>query len=94
MSDTPGQHSGNAVTRWAGAAVTIGMAITAIVVQWGVVTTKLDHVGKRLDELVVEARSLRLEYQTVERRVSYIEGRLNGAGGHTGSGPMTERPSH
>jgi hypothetical protein len=40
------------------------------------VTTKLDHVEQRLDELIVEARALRTEYQSIERRVSYLEGRL------------------
>lgn len=50
-------------------------------VQWGVVTAKLQQVEKRLDELIVEARALRSEYQAIERRVSYLEGRLNGRGG-------------
>jgi hypothetical protein len=65
-------------TRWAGVIVTIAIAALAFTVQWGVVTTKLDHVEKRLDELIVEARALRTEYQDVERRVSYLEGRLKG----------------
>jgi len=65
-------------SRWAGVIVTIVLAAVAFTVQWGVVTTKLDHVEKRLDELIVEARALRTEYQAVERRVSYLEGRLNG----------------
>jgi len=65
-------------SRWAGVIVTIAIAALAFTVQWGVVTTKLDHVEKRLDELIVEARALRGEYQDVERRVSYLEGRLNG----------------
>jgi hypothetical protein len=65
-------------TRWAGVIVTIAIAALAFTVQWGVVTTKLDHVEKRLDELIVEARALRTEYQAVERRVSFLEGRMNG----------------
>ncbi|QKK08471.1 MAG: hypothetical protein HND58_09980 [Planctomycetota bacterium] len=65
-------------TRWAGVIVTIAIAALAFTVQWGVVTTKLDHVEKRLDELIVEARALRTEYQAVERRVSFLEGRLEG----------------
>ena len=96
MSETPGQNgggNGNGRARWAGIAVTVGMAIAALIVQWGVVTTKLDQVEKRLDELIVEARTLRLEYQAVERRVSYIEGRLNGAGGHTGGNATAGRVS-
>jgi len=68
-------------SRWAGVIVTIAIAALAFTVQWGVVTTKLDHVEKRLDELIVEARALRGEYQAVERRVSYLEGRMNGTRG-------------
>lgn len=64
--------------RWAAIALTVGMAALAVTVQWGVVTTKLDHVERRLDELIVEARSLRAEYQAIERRVSYLEGRFIG----------------
>ncbi len=48
------------------------------------VTTKLDQVEKRLDELIYEARTLRHEYQGIERRLSYVEGRLNGDHGRTG----------
>ena len=68
-------NSGNSNwPRWTGVVI----AILAFSAQWGVVTTKLDHVEKRLDELIVEARGLRSEYQDIERRVSYIEGRQNG----------------
>lgn len=65
-------------SRWAGVVLTALLAVLAFTVQWGVVTAKLDHVEKRLDELIVEARALRSEYQTIERRVSYLEGRQNG----------------
>jgi hypothetical protein len=68
----------NGTARWAGVIITVVFATLAVTVQWGVVTTKLDHVEQRLDELIVEARSLRTEYQSIERRVSYLEGRLNG----------------
>jgi len=72
-------------SRWAGVALTALLAVLAFTVQWGVVTAKLDHVEKRLDELIVEARALRAEYQAIERRVSYLEGRYNGApDGHAG----------
>lgn len=64
--------------RWAGIALTVLLAGGALTVQWGVVTAKLDQVEKRLDELIVEARALRSEYQAIERRVSYLEGKLNG----------------
>ncbi len=70
--------------RWAGVVLTGGLAIAALIVQWGVVTTKLDQVEKRLDELIYEARTLRHEYQGIERRLSYVEGRLNGDHGRTG----------
>lgn len=63
---------------WAGAIITAVIAVLAFTVQWGVVTAKLDQVEKRLDELIVEARTLRSEYQSIERRVSYLEGRQNG----------------
>lgn len=68
----------NAWHRWAALALTVGMAALAVTVQWGVVTTKLDHVERRLDELILEARTLRAEYQALERRVSYLEGRFMG----------------
>lgn len=65
-------------SRWAGVALTALLAVLAFTVQWGVVTAKLDHVEKRLDELIVEARALRTEYQAIERRVSFLDGRQNG----------------
>jgi len=67
----------NGRSRWAGVVLTAGLAIAALIVQWGVVTTKLDQVEKRLDELIFEARSLRVESQGLERRLSYVEGRMN-----------------
>jgi hypothetical protein len=82
-----GNGSKNAFQRWGGIALTAGLAILAFTVQWGVVTTKLDQVEKRLDELILEAKSLRSEYQSIQRRVSYLEGRVNaGAGARTGTG--------
>ncbi len=66
--------------QWAGLVLTVLLAAGAMTVQWGVVTAKLQQVEKRLDELIVEARALRVEYQAIERRVSYLEGRLNGRG--------------
>jgi hypothetical protein len=68
------------IHRWGGTFLTAALAILAFTVQWGVVTTKLDQVEKRLDELIVEARSLRTEYQSLQRRISYLEGRVNAAG--------------
>jgi hypothetical protein len=74
----------NGGARWAGVLVTIILAAGAMTIQWGVITAKLQQVEKRLDELIVEARALRSAYQAIERRVSYLEGRLNGAGGRGG----------
>jgi Na+/pantothenate symporter len=68
----------NGWTSGLGAIVTATIAVLAFTVQWGVVTAKLDQVEKRLDELIVEVRTLRSEYQSIERRVSYLEGRQNG----------------
>lgn len=68
----------NGTHKWAALIVTVVLALLAITVQWGVVTTKLDHVEKRLDELIVEARAMRAEYQSIERRVSFLEGRASG----------------
>jgi len=73
-----GESRLNGWSRWAGVILTAVIAVSAFTVQWGVVTTKLDHVERRLDELIVEARALRAEYQAIERRVSYLEGRQNG----------------
>jgi regulator of replication initiation timing len=72
------ETKGNGGSRWAGVILTAVIAMSAFTVQWGVVTTKLDHVEKRLDELIVEARALRAEYQSIERRVSYLEDKQNG----------------
>ncbi|MBX3435815.1 MAG: hypothetical protein KF847_21055 [Pirellulales bacterium] len=79
QNDTNGGKASLRV-QWAGIVVTILLAAGAMTVQWGVVTAKLQQVEKRLDELIVEARALRTEYQAIERRVSYLEGRLNGRG--------------
>ncbi len=68
-------RTGNGWARWVAIGLTAAIAVLAFTVQWGVVTTKLDHVEKRLDELIVEARALRSEYQSIERRVAYLEGR-------------------
>ena len=49
MSNGTTNGNGNGRVRWAGVALTAGLAIAALIVQWGVVTTKLDQVEKRLD---------------------------------------------
>ncbi len=82
MSNGDGTHhangNSNGRARWAGVALTAGLAVAALIVQWGVVTTKLDQVEKRLDEFIAEASELRSEYRDMERRVAYLEGRLSG----------------
>lgn len=78
----------NGKARWAGIGLTALIGILALTVQWGVVTTKLDQVGHQLDDLTVEIRSLRGDLVSIERRVSYLEGRLNGRShGQTGDTP-------
>ena len=34
-------------SRWAGTVLTAAVVVLAFTVQWGVVTTKLDHVGRQ-----------------------------------------------
>jgi len=75
MADGNGQ---NGSARWAGVVVTVVLAAGAMTIQWGVVTTKLQQVEKRLDEFIGEARSIRADYQTMERRVSFLEGKVAG----------------
>ena len=76
MAEGNGQNGAKA--RWAGVLVTIILAAGAMTIQWGVVTTKLQQVEKRLDEFIGEARSIRADYQAMERRVSYLEGKVAG----------------
>ena len=75
MSNGSTNGNGNGRMRWAGLALTAGLAVAALIVQWGVVTTKLDQVEKRLDEFIAEASQLRSEYRVMERRVAFLEGR-------------------
>lgn len=64
---------------WIGVILTALVALVAITVQWGVVTTKLDDLEKRLDEMIFETRSLRSEYQDVQRRLGVLEGQHQAA---------------
>ena len=88
MSDP---HNGNGQNgtkaRWAGVLLTIILAAGAMTVQWGVVTTKLQQLEKRMDEFIGEARSIRSEYQAMERRVSYLEGKVAGLSATKGGEP-------
>ena len=77
MSNGSTNGNGNGRMRWAGLALTAGLAVAALIVQWGVVTTKLDQVEKRLDEFIAEASQLRSEYRDMERRVAFLEGRTS-----------------
>ncbi len=67
---------------WAGVLFTSVAALVAITVQWGVVTTKLDGLEKRLDEMIFETRSMRTEYQNIERRLATLEGQHQVKGGN------------
>jgi hypothetical protein len=44
------------------------LAAGAMTIQWGVVTTKLQQVEKRLDEFIGEARSIRARVPAMERK--------------------------
>ena len=85
MSDGNGTNGTKA--RWAGVLVTIILATGAMTIQWGVVTTKLQQLEKRMDEFIGEARNIRSEYQAMERRVSYLEGKVAGLSSRKGGVP-------
>ncbi|MBL9030123.1 MAG: hypothetical protein JNM80_00270 [Phycisphaerae bacterium] len=85
MAEGNGQNGTKA--RWAGVLVTIILAAGAMTIQWGVVTTKLQQLEKRMDEFIGEARSIRTEYQAMERRVSYLEGKVSGMAATKGGAP-------
>lgn len=79
MSGGAAQNGTNGTkARWAGVLVTVILAAGAMTIQWGVVTTKLQQLEKRMDEFIGEARSIRGEYQAMERQVSFLEGRVSG----------------
>lgn len=77
MTPTTPHRNGS---RWAGPIVTVVLAVLTVTVQWGVVTAKLSHLEQRVEELIVETRALRNEYQAIERRVSYMEGMFSRIG--------------
>ncbi|MCC6425709.1 MAG: hypothetical protein IT435_02690 [Phycisphaerales bacterium] len=88
MADGNGQNGTNGTrARWAGVLVTIILAAGAMTIQWGVVTTKLQQLEKRMDEFIGEARTIRAEYQAMERRVSYLEGKVSGMAATKGGAP-------
>ena len=84
MAEGNGQ---NGSARWAGVVVTVVLAAGAMTIQWGVVTTKLQQLEKRMDEFIGEARNIRSEYQAMERRVSYLEGKVAGLSSTKGGVP-------
>lgn len=53
--------------------ITVLIAVIAFSIQWGVVTTKLDSVEKRLDEFLAEARDVRTENVALNVRVAVLE---------------------
>jgi hypothetical protein len=79
MADSSNNSNGqNGSARWAGVVVTVVLAAGAMTIQWGVVTTKLQQVEKRLDEFIGEARSIRAQYAEMERKIWFLEGKLSG----------------
>lgn len=63
------------IAAWTAVLITTVSGLIAVTVQWGVVTAKLDNVEKRLDEMIFETRSVRSEYQDIQKRLSVLEGR-------------------
>lgn len=59
--------------QWSGAIVTALIAVVAFSAQWGVAITKLELMEKRLDEFILEAKTLRLECADLNNRVSLLE---------------------
>jgi hypothetical protein len=79
MADSGNNSNGqNGSARWAGVVVTVVLAAGAMTVQWGVVTTKLQQVEKRLDEFIGEAHAIRAQYAEMERKIWFLEGKLSG----------------
>ena len=66
------------IVKYAAGGGSLVMVILAFTVQWGVVTAKLDQVERRLDELILEARAMRREYVSLEKRLSFLEGQRSG----------------
>ena len=54
--------------------VTAVLALLAFTVQWGVVTTKLDHLNLRMNDLIVETQRAQEADRDFERRLSHLEG--------------------
>lgn len=52
-------------------------AILAFAIQWGVVSSRLGALEKRLDEFLIEARTMRAEYTQIDRRLATLEGQLS-----------------
>jgi len=78
MTEKATTNTNGTKARWAGVGITAAIAVLALTVQWGVVTTKLDQIESRIADLTGEIRSLRNDLYSIERRVSYLEGRFNG----------------
>ena len=93
MADGNGQNGANGTpARWAGVLVTIILAAGAMTIQWGVVTTKLQQVEKRLDEFLGEAKSIRAQYAEMEHKLWYLEGRISALSGGAAVSPPPHGP--
>jgi hypothetical protein len=60
--------------KWMPTLLTLALAAVAFAVQWGALWAKLDQMEKRLDEFLIEAHTLRAQYQAINQRLSYLEG--------------------
>jgi len=68
----------NGTPRWLGPLITVVIAVLALAMQWGSVTTKLSRIEAGLSGLTLNIDSLRTDLHSIDARVSYLEGRLNG----------------
>jgi len=78
MSDVPCKSKAVG-SRWVGVLVALALVAAGVTVQWGVLLAKLDGVETALSEI-------RVDYRSIERRLSFLEGRLSGAGPGSGGG--------
>jgi hypothetical protein len=87
MNDHSTNNGQSGAAKWAGVIVTVVLASGAMTIQWGVVTTKLQQVEKRLDEFIGEAKSIRAQYAEMEHKLWYLEGRISALSAGSGAAP-------
>lgn len=69
--------NGNGKTKMTSIWLSVLFAMLALAVQWGVFTANLNGIGKNLTVLTTEIRSMRQDFVSIERRLSYLEGRTS-----------------